>query len=299
MAALLRPARDKTPAPPSDGRSACLTPAPGASLHSNASLPSFRPKQEQIAQEMPRSLILIPGYMCDGALFEPLMEDLHRGSVLPAFADIRTGMDMSAMASSILRTAPPRFAVAGLSLGGIVALEMVRQAPSRITHLALLNTTANADASRDLRHAHLKRIARGDTPGAIVRELAPGYVSAGNRTPAMMQLVSDMADRLGPDTMVRQTLALMSRDAYWDDLAAMALPTLVLAGADDRLCPPDISRRMALGLPRARLEILRDCGHLSPLEQPREVAAALLDLLAETGTRPTAPASSRGSTAVD
>lgn len=235
-----------------------------------------QPLPQSALRSLPRrqTLALLPGALCDAALWR------HQIAGLSEIADVRVGDltrddSIGAMAARILASMPPRFALAGLSLGGYVALEIMRRAPERVTKLALLGTTARAEPSTE------------PVPGVspAVLEL-PRPVGA---TPMMALLVhpmrfSDrrlvtilaaMADRVGRKAFLRQQQAILKRPDSWPDLAEIGCPTLLLSGREDRLAPPDLQKAMAAVLPAARQVVIEECGHLSPLERPESVTKAL------------------------
>ena len=184
------------------------------------------------------------------------------------------------LAHALLKEAPERFTVIGLSMGGIVALELVRQAPERVSNLALLNSTHRADRAGKSRRAQLSRVHKGELELVLREELKPTYMHPANRTPERLNLLARMANDLGDAVFERQTFALMHRRAYTDLLPKIACPTLVLTGLDDVVCPPALHEELAHAIPGAQLRCLERCGHLSTLEQPDAVNDALLALLA-------------------
>jgi pimeloyl-ACP methyl ester carboxylesterase len=230
----------------------------------------------------PRDVIFLPGFMCDERLFGPQRACLAAEGLQTTVADFGGHDSVETLAASVLGRAPGRFALVGLSMGGIVALEVLRQAAHRVTHLALLNATARADAAGERRRAQLDRVARGELRAVVTEELAPLYFAPSSGNPELLALVLDMAESLGAGVFERQTRALAGRRSYADMLEAVTCPTLVLGGAQDVVCPPGIQREMARAVPAARLVTLAGCGHLSTIERPAAVSAALLELLAAT-----------------
>ena len=164
-------------------------------------------------------------------------------------------------------------------MGGIVALEIMRRAPQRVTHLALLNTTAAADAKQQMRKSQLCRVADGQLNDVLREELKPEYLAPANRSAELLKAITDMGKQLGEDVFARQSIALMGRKASSELLPRIDCPTLVLTGRNDNLCTPAIHKDMANSIPDSTLVILSNCGHLSTLERPTAVTNALLDLL--------------------
>jgi pimeloyl-ACP methyl ester carboxylesterase len=223
--------------------------------------------------------------MCDQRLFAPQIEALTRAGLNCEVGDLQHDCTIEGMAALVLRRAPRRFALAGLSMGGIVALEVYRQAPDRISHLALLNTTARADAAGAIRKKQLSRVAKGELELVLREELKPQYLAPANRTPERLRILESMGTRLGSDVFCRQTIALIGRRNYFDVLEHIACPTLLLAGALDTVCPVDRHEEISARIVDCRFEILENCGHISTLEQPERVNAALISLMSRPGAQ--------------
>lgn len=224
----------------------------------------------------PVPILLVPGLLCSPRLFAPQLPELwRRGPV--TIADHTRDDTMAAVARRILDAAPPRFALAGLSMGGYVALEIVRQAPERVGRLALLDTSARPDRP-DQTERRLAQIALADggrfadVPDQLFPLLVhPAHVD----DQGLRDTIRAMADEVGPDAFVRQQRAIMSRPDSRPGLAAIACPTLVLAGEADQLTPPELAEEMAGAIPGAVLAIVPGAGHASTLEQPDAVTRAL------------------------
>ena len=184
---------------------------------------------------------------------------------------------MVKLAASVLAVLPERFCLAGLSMGGYVALEMLRQAPQRIERLALIDTSARADTPHQARRRRglIALSGRGAFKGVTPR-LLPQLVHPSRLDDlALIESIVAMAARLGRDGFVNQQRAILGRQGSLDLLAGLRCPTLVLCGRDDQLTPPALSQEMA-GLVRgADLVLLDDCGHLPALERPEETSSAL------------------------
>jgi pimeloyl-ACP methyl ester carboxylesterase len=219
--------------------------------------------------------LLIPGLLCSARLYAEQIPALWRfGPVV--VADHTHGESMAEIAESILADAPPRFALAGLSMGGYLAFEIVRQAPERIERLALLDTMARADppdhTDRRRRLIALTRDGRFDDVGDLLLPLL-----FHRQTDALSELNRRMAQEVGPEAFVRQQTANIARPDSRGDLTGIRCPTLVLVGEGDQITPPELSEEMAAGISGARLVVVPDCGHASTLEQPREVTRALVE----------------------
>ncbi len=220
-------------------------------------------------------LLLIPGMMCDARMWGGLPAALFPRPLAHALPVQADRMDL--IAAAILAAAPPRFALAGLSMGGIVAMEMLQQAPGRVERLALLDTNPRAEApeAQSRRAPQIDRALAGGLAAVMRDEMKPGYLAAGGDRQAVLDLCMEMALALGPGVFARQSRALRDRADRQAALAAFRGPALVLMGAEDRLCPRDRHDLMHALMPQSRLEIVDGAGHLPPLERPLETLAAL------------------------
>jgi pimeloyl-ACP methyl ester carboxylesterase len=229
----------------------------------------------------PRPVVFVPGMMLDGGMYAAqiaALADLHPTSV----ADITRSNSVEQLARDALAAAPERFALIGLSMGGIVALEMLRQAPHRVTHLALLDTTANADRPErgPMRLEQMAAVERGELAQVLASSMKPLYLAQCNRRNApLLEKILRMGLALGAPVFQRQSIALKTRRDNRDLLPSIDCPTLVLCGREDQLCPLEIHVEMAAAMPRADLVVLAESGHLPTMERPEAVAAALQQLL--------------------
>jgi len=227
------------------------------------------------------ALVLIPGLLCDAQLWQPQTEDLADIADI-WIADHTRSETMAGVARDVLADAPfAHFALAGLSMGGYIALEIMRQAPQRLARLALLDTAAGAELPEQTqrRLAFISMAERGNFPG-ITEALLPLLIHPSRLGDAALTgVVKSMARNIGKDAFVRQQRAIMSRANSLPLLASIDCPTLVLCGRQDALTPPARHEEIAAGINDARLEIIEDCGHLSTLEKPAEVNSALRNWL--------------------
>ncbi len=224
-------------------------------------------------------VVLIPGMMCDARMWGGIDRDLD----LPVLHHLPTQADsMPPLAAAFLSDAPPRFALAGLSLGGILAMEILRQAPDRVTRLALLDTNPRAETPevQARRAPQIARALAGELDSVMRDDMKPNYLAPGPGKQAILDLCMDMALSLGPQVFARQSRALRDRPDQQATLAAFKGPALVLMGADDQLCPLDRHQLMHVLMPHSRLHIIPDAAHLPPLEQPAATLRALRDWLA-------------------
>ncbi len=226
-------------------------------------------------------LVLIPGMMCDARLFAPQIATLSAGRTIQV-ATITEADSISQLARQVLTDAPPRFALAGLSMGGIVAMEILRQAPERLERVALLDTNHRAEAPdrQALRGPQVERVFQGALRQVLIEEMKPLYLGPEKRgDEAILGCALDMAVALGPAVFARQSEALRTRPDQTETLRAAEVQALVLCGEHDLLCPVERHQEMAALMPRARLEIVAGAGHLSTLERPAETTAALNEWL--------------------
>lgn len=227
------------------------------------------------------NILLLPGMMCDERLWS---HQIAAFDVPVSVADTSQSDNLADMAAQVLATAPPRFAMAGLSMGGILAFEMWRQASERITHLALLDTNPYPDAPdrKSVRFEQIAAAAAGKLEELAIESLKPLYLAEKNRNDnKMLKTILDMALELGPEVFERQSLAVMNRPDSAPMLANISCPTTVICGREDTICPVRFHEFMAQEIPDSNLVVINDCGHLSSMEQPEVVTEELLHLFAK------------------
>ncbi|KQN02184.1 hypothetical protein ASE82_13150 [Sphingomonas sp. Leaf230] len=204
--------------------------------------------------------MLLPAMGCDGQLWARQIVDLAAVAQVD-FGDLSQDDTLSEMAARVLASAPPRFAVAGVSLGGYVAMEMVRQAPDRIERIALFGTRASMEVR----------------PRTVVGQGL--LATAPHADPRLTAIVAGpaqaMAERVGQTVFERQQRALLARPDISEAIAAIHVPTLVAVGDRDLICTPDDARALSARIEGSRFHMLRSCGHLAPMERPGEVTALL------------------------
>ena len=227
-------------------------------------------------------VVFIPGLLSDGALFAAQVAALQaRGHactvIVPDFAD-----NMLNLGAGVIERIPhERFALAGLSMGGYVVFEVLRQAPERVAKVVLMNTQAKPDTDehKNRRRALVEMSRTGRFKGVTPR-LLPHLISASHLdNTAMTDVIFDMAERVGRQVFERQQLAIMNRQDSRPLLRSITQSALVIGGVDDKISPPDVVTEMAGAMPNATLHILSDCGHLSPLEQPDMVSNLILEFV--------------------
>ncbi len=226
-----------------------------------------------------QALVLLPGLVCDGAIWR------HQVTHLADIADITVpplsrGDTMSELAVDVLAAAPPRFALAGFSMGGSVALEILRRAPERVIRLALLDTSARADTSQKgaWRQQAISACERGDYAGVIERMLAL-LLHPDRQQGATAQFVREMAARVGAETFVQRQRAIGQRLDSCDLLRAATQPVRAICGRQDAMSSiadhAEIAQLAACG----RFSLIEECGHMTVLEQPAAATALLRDWL--------------------
>ncbi|MGD1878527.1 MAG: alpha/beta fold hydrolase [Kiloniellaceae bacterium] len=221
-------------------------------------------------------LALLPGLLCDAALWQPQIDALSDIADCRV-ADLTRHDTTATMAESVLEAMPERFALASLSMGGYVALEIMAQAPERVVRLALLDTRAQTDSEETAarRRGLIELAEKGQFKGVTPRLLPQFIHTARLDDAALTGTVQGMAERVGKEAFIRQQRAIMSRRDHGATLVTIHVPTLVLCGREDVLTPLADHQAMAAGIANARLVVIEDCGHLSTLERPAEVNAAL------------------------
>ena len=228
----------------------------------------------------PTPLLFLPGLLEDADVFEHQFTGLA-GLAACRAAELTRSDTMAGLAEDALAQAPPgRFALAGHSMGGYVALEILRRAPQRIERLALLNTHARPDSAESTANRRrLMALAETDFP-AVMAELAPKLVAPQHaKELGLIGKMSEMALATGKDAFLRQERAIIGRIDSRPHLAAIRCPTLVIAGRDDGIMPVEWHAEVARGIPGARLEVVEDCGHMAAIEQPAKVTALLAQWL--------------------
>lgn len=228
---------------------------------------------------MTRSLVLLPGFMCDAEMWRDMVPDLDRLGSLH-YGDVYRDDTLEGMARRVLAEAPGQFVLLGFSMGGFVARVLALMAPERVTGVAFV-----ASSAREYSEAERVRRRAGALPGDKPRKANPGAALGlhpdRETDPALLDRLRSMQRRLGPDVRARQS-ALIRKDGY-ADLERITCPSLVVACRQDRLRTLAETERMARHLPHARFEMIEDCGHMAPLERPRELAAVIASWVAANG----------------
>jgi pimeloyl-ACP methyl ester carboxylesterase len=229
-------------------------------------------------------IVLIPGLLCTAEVFAPQIAALWPYGPVTVASTLE-GKTIPEMAAAILASAPPRFALAGISMGGYISFEILRQAPERVLKLALLSTHARPDSPEQtaLRRASVAQ-SRTLDPEAFAALVAPTLRAllhpAHQNNPTFTEGPVRMGRTVGVDGFARQVEAVIARVDSRPSLPAISVPTLVLVGDGDPLIPQDRAEEMVTAIPGARLVVVPECGHISTLEQPEAVNRALIDWIA-------------------
>ncbi|MFK7837270.1 MAG: alpha/beta fold hydrolase [Sulfitobacter sp.] len=225
---------------------------------------------------MAEPLVLLPGMMCDARLFGPQIAELSADMAVMV-APVTQGERIEEIASGLLDLLPSRFALAGLSMGGIVAMELLRRAPDRITRIALMDTNPLAETPviAANREPQIVKVRSGRLLEVMRDEMKPNYLAPGPQRAEVLELVMHMAEVLGPEVFIRQSRALQRRRDQQSVLRKCRTPALILCGEHDQLCPVKRHTFMAELIPYAELVVLENAGHLPTLEQPAATTAAL------------------------
>ena len=227
-------------------------------------------------------ILLVPGHMCDARVFGPQIRAFSRQGAVHVACGARSG-SIPAMARDVLDSAPRRFWLAGLSLGGIVAMEIVRQAQERLAGIALIDTNHRAESETvaEYRKLRMARARSGELEAVVRDEMKPHYLADGPSRPDVLKLVMSMAAGFGADVFLRQSEALLCRPDQTDSLLSIKVPCIVMCGAEDALCPPRIHEEMAGIISGAKLAIISGAGHLPTLEQPEATNEVLAEWMGE------------------
>ncbi|MGV8853211.1 MAG: alpha/beta fold hydrolase [Devosia sp.] len=228
---------------------------------------------------MTQDLLLLPGLGCDALVWRDVLARLE--GVAATVADLSQDDTIAAMARRTLAAAPPRFSLAGHSMGGYVCLEIMRQAPERVERLALLDSAAAPDTpERSVGRRAAIAAAQGGKFALVAEAALPGLVTANNVKGPIGRELREMMIRVGQQTFERQQHAIISRPDSRPDLAGFDLPVLVGVGEFDTLIPPAMSEEMAAAIAGAVLAVFADAAHSAPMENPGAVAAAMQRWLA-------------------
>ncbi|MTI18257.1 alpha/beta fold hydrolase [Rhodobacteraceae bacterium RKSG542] len=224
-------------------------------------------------------LVLVPGLACTYELFVPQIAALCDHPL--QIANTCEQLGITQMAERLLETAPERFALAGLSMGGYIAMEVMRIAPERVSRLALLSTNARADTpeATEQRLQQIRIAEKGGYSKLTVSRFPMSVAPSNADNEDLKQTVIDMAEDVGPQTFIAQHQAVMHRIDQRPHLSAITCPTLVLVGELDQITPPECAQEIHAAISNSTLELVKDCGHISSLEAPEAVTTAMVKWL--------------------
>jgi len=227
-------------------------------------------------------LVLLPGMMCTAQLFSNQIAYFSKERVVH-FSPLVRHNDVSGLAADVLKHAPPEFALCGLSMGGIVAMEVIRQAPTRVRGLALLDTNplAELDSVKRAREPQMDKVRAGGLLEVMRDEMKPNYLSDSDNKAEILDLCLQMALDLGDDVFINQSIALQNRIDQTATLRGVSVPALVLCGEDDRLCPVERHQMMCELIPNSVLQVVKGAGHLPVLEQADVVNGLMVSWLTQ------------------
>jgi pimeloyl-ACP methyl ester carboxylesterase len=225
-------------------------------------------------------LVLLPGMMCDARLFDPQIDALARNRPVTV-GDLSGHDSVQALATAVLDNAPHRFALAGLSMGGIVAMEIIRQAPDRVAALALMDTNPRAELPevQARRAPQINAVRAGWLARVMREEMKPNYLANGPDRQRILDVCMQMALDLGPEVFVAQSVALRDRPDQQETLRGVTVPTLILCGRHDTVCPLERHALMHALIPGSVLTVIEAAGHLPTLERPDVTTSALQEWL--------------------
>ena len=227
--------------------------------------------------EAKQALVLLPGTLCEEHLWTYQAKPLADVAAL-YFGDLTKGASVTEVARNVLEAAPESFALAGHSMGAIIAFEIMRQAPERVVKLAILSGNAGGSTPANFEvWNRWETLTRAGSFEAVLNVLT-GWTYHGDNS-LLQAVIKLMGYRVGEEAFLRQLNTLRSREDRRSALAEITCPTLLLAGSDDAVTPVSLHEEMAERLPDVALKVLENCGHYSPLEQPASVTAALRDWL--------------------
>ncbi|MHC0053262.1 alpha/beta fold hydrolase [Actibacterium sp. D379-3] len=230
---------------------------------------------------MAETLLLLPGMMCDARVFSDQILAFN-GTRAVQIAALCDAGSIAAMARGVLDGAPERFALAGHGMGAAVAMDVLRQAPDRVTRIALMSCTPLAETPQEAaaREERIVGARAGRLDEAIRAELPGSSLAPGPGRMAVQAALTEMAQTLGPEVFVHQSRAMQRRPDQQKVLRQLRAPVLVLCGAHDTLTPPRRHEFMAELIPNATLSVIDAAGHMPLLEAPDAVTAAMRDWLA-------------------
>ncbi len=225
---------------------------------------------------MKEAVLFVPGMMCDARVFTPQIEHLSRDHTVHV-ASVTQGESIREMAANVIHQAPGRFALVGLSMGGIVAMEILRRVPERVTRIALISTSPLPETPEQAswREPQIIQAQTGRFEEALRGAMSPDNLAPGAGRTRVLERLDEMAYDIGVATFIRQSRALQRRPDAQKTLRMTKAPALVMCGEHDKMTPVRRHSFMAELIPYAELVVLDDAGHIPTLETPEKVNLAL------------------------
>ncbi len=223
-----------------------------------------------------KSLVMVPGMMCDERIFSPQIESLSDEIEL-SIADISSFASIEELASDVLKKVPQKFSLLGHSMGGIVAMEMYSQEPDRIEKLVLMDTNPKAELEeiKEQRKPQIRDVAEGKLLKVMRDEMKPNYLAESENQDIILSICMDMAMSLGPDVFINQSMALQERADQQSTIQSITIPVLIMCGSEDKLCTVEKHELMHNMICNSELIIINNAGHMPTLEQPNETTEVL------------------------
>ena len=227
-----------------------------------------------------KSLVMIPGMMCDERIFSPQIDSLGDAIEL-TIADISRFSSVVDLASDVLKKAPRKFSLLGHSMGGIIAMEMYSQEPNRIEKLILMDTNPNSELEevKSKREPQIKDVSEGRLLNVMRDEMKPNYLAQSRNQSSVLNVCMDMALSLGPDVFINQSRALQTRADQQSNIQSINIPVLIICGSEDKLCTVERHEMMHNMISNSELRIINNAGHMPTLEQPSETTEILKEWL--------------------
>ncbi len=227
-----------------------------------------------------KSLVMIPGMMCDERIFSPQIDSLGDEIEL-TIADISRFSSVVDLASDVLKKAPRKFSLLGHSMGGIIAMEMYSQEPNRIEKLILMDTNPNSELEevKSKREPQIKDVSEGRLLNVMRDEMKPNYLAQSRNQSSVLNVCMDMALSLGPDVFINQSRALQTRADQQSNIQSINIPVLIICGSEDKLCTVERHEMMHNMISNSELRIINNAGHMPTLEQPSETTEILKEWL--------------------
>ena len=214
-------------------------------------------------------LVFIPGMMCDSRLFQPQISEFSK-QYLVCITPVSYSDSIEKISFEILRQLPQKFTLIGLSMGGILAMEIIKKVPERVVKIVLMDTNFKQETEeiKSRRFPQIKLVNEGLLVDVMCKQIQNNYLRTDRKNKKVFDLCLSMANDLGKEVFINQSKALATRKDYTPTLKNIKVPSLIICGEYDRLCPIKVHREMESLIDNSTLEIIPDAAHLPTLEQP-------------------------------